>query len=175
MRINTPCGGIATILMVTLAINYLSIQINTMIKLSFTTFTLNDYHTDLQKIGSQSMQDYDDSFNMFIGTTNKQIDFLDNPYLQINVYGVDQNFKPKISEEVKLRKCEKEDLLKVVTETASGYYPNSMCFDDKSKIKLKQNWFFQEYENLYVSIDACNNSTYSGTCKDLGEIQKFLD
>ena len=38
------------------------------------------------------MGDYDDTFNIIIGSTNTQIDLFDNPYVAINAYEIDQNY-----------------------------------------------------------------------------------
>jgi len=35
------------------------------------------------------------------------------------------------------------------------YYPNSVCFDNKDELKLLSNWFEKEYQNFFISIDAC--------------------
>ena len=43
---------------------------------------------------------------MFLGTGNKLFNFFDNPYIEVNVYDLTEEFKPKISKDVKLRKCE---------------------------------------------------------------------
>ena len=34
------------------------------------------------------MSDYDDSFNMMVGTGNTEINWFDNPYIEANVYQV---------------------------------------------------------------------------------------
>ena len=36
-----------------------------------------------------SMGEFEDSFNMFVGSVNSSIDLLDNPYIEFNVYGLD--------------------------------------------------------------------------------------
>jgi len=40
-------------------------------------------------------------------------------------------------------------------ESATSFYPNSLCFEDVEKIKLKDNYFDSEFESFFVSIDAC--------------------
>ena len=59
---------------------------------------------------------FDDSFNMIVGTTNKDIDLFDNNYISINVYDLDHKWKPKISENVKLRLCTYEDKAKFISD-----------------------------------------------------------
>ena len=78
------------------------------------------------------MKEFDDSFNMIIGTTDESIDLLDNPYINIKVYEINQDFIPIPSETVKLKKCSKDDLRKFIKDRAISYYPNSLCFEDKS-------------------------------------------
>ena len=77
------------------------------------------------------MQDFEQSFQVFLGTTNKALDLLDNPYIEVNVYDIDQNFVPTISNDVKMRMCNKEkDFLKFMDPNVALYYPNALCFDD---------------------------------------------
>ena len=64
---------------------------------------------DLHK-GSVNMGDFPDSFNMIFGSTDLNINLLDNPYVEILVYELDEEYKPKPSETIKLSKCKKEDL-----------------------------------------------------------------
>lgn len=40
-------------------------------------------------IATYSMGEFEDSFNIFVGTANKSIDLLDNPYVEFNIYGID--------------------------------------------------------------------------------------
>ena len=96
---------------------------------------------------------------MFLGTSNAHLDWWDNPYIEVNIYDVDEEWVPKIAEGVKLRKCQKSDLTKFLSDTASNYYPNSLCFRDVSKVHLNRNWFGEKYNNLIISIDACRNTT----------------
>ena len=56
------------------------------------------------------------------------------------------------------------------------YYPNSICFEDKKQLELHGNWFDKEFNNFYISVEACSNSTYEGpgACKDNHEIYNFM-
>ena len=103
------------------------------------------------------MSAFADSFGLIIGTTNKTIDLFDNPYIQINVYDIDETWKPKISN-IKLHQCNSDEMKFIGAGVA--YYPNSLCFEDVNKIPLKGNWFNKEYKNIYLSIDACNQVKY---------------
>jgi hypothetical protein len=87
------------------------------------------------------LENVEDSFSMFLGCSNKTVNILDNPYFNLNVVEIDQNWSPKISETVKLRKCIKEKDYYFMSETAQGYYPNSACIDNKSQARLSGNWF----------------------------------
>ncbi len=42
-----------------------------------------------EKFKTKTMADFDDSFNMIVGTTNKDIDWSFNPYVSMNVYELD--------------------------------------------------------------------------------------
>ena len=68
-------------------------------------FSVSDYKVNMQKLSSQSMLDFDNSFNVYLGIDNN-IDWFDNPYILPNVYEITEKFKPQLSSTVKLRKCE---------------------------------------------------------------------
>ena len=53
--------------------------------------------------GTVSMKEFDDSFNVIIGSTDQTINLLDNPYINFRVYEINQEFLPKPSETVKLK------------------------------------------------------------------------
>ena len=55
-----------------------------------------------------TMSDFNDTFNMFVGIKNKEIDWFDNPYLEMNVYEVDENWAPYLSPRIKLMQCTRE-------------------------------------------------------------------
>ena len=65
-------------------------------------------------------------------------------------------------------------MAKISNDFLSFLYPNSICFNDKSKVKLTSSVFYNEFSNMYISIDHCNNKTYSGTCKPPEQIDEFL-
>ena len=130
--ITTSFGGLMTMLMVIVFINYSALNLNMMMKMNSTSYSVNDYQIDLKELDNVSMDNYRDSFNMFFGTTNEQLDWFDNPYVSMNVYDLSQNWNPQISQKIGLRKCLSEEMLKVVTESAQAYYPNSLCFEDKA-------------------------------------------
>ena len=54
------------------------------------------------------MQQFHDSFNMLVGTNNKELDWFDNPYVAINVYEMTEDWKPKLSPSVTMIKCKDE-------------------------------------------------------------------
>jgi len=47
-----------------------------------------------------------------------------------------------------------------MSEVSASYYPNALCFEDKSAIRLVNNWFDSTFKNLYIAIEACNDDTY---------------
>ena len=85
---------------------------------------------------NHTMGDFKDTFGMFVGTTNTDIDLWNNPYIHPNVYELDENWAPKVSEIVKLHKCTYDDISEFVTEFAVKYHQNAICFEDKSKLHL---------------------------------------
>ena len=131
---------------------------------------------DLKSFGKKSMFEFDNSFNMFVGTGDKNLDWFDNPYVEVNVYDLTQAYVPKLSENVTMRKCDKEkDIKKFVKDNVAEYWPNALCFDDKRKIKIFSNWFDDEYSNFYIAIDACKDRPgKSQPCKPLHEIKQFV-
>jgi len=46
-------------------------------------FTVSDYFSDEEDLNDIIMSDFEDSFNLMIGTTNKEIDWFDNPYMSV--------------------------------------------------------------------------------------------
>ena len=54
------------------------------------------------------------------------------------------------------------------------YYPNSLCFDDKSKVEMFSNTNYAEFKQIFFSIDACHPDLYDGTCKSDEEISEFV-
>jgi len=53
------------------------------------------------------MSKHDDSFNMIVGTSNKEIDLFDNPFMAINVYEMTEKWVPKLSA-IQLQICTKQ-------------------------------------------------------------------
>ena len=101
------------------------------------------------------MSEFDTSFNVVFGTSNKNIDWFDNPFVEPKVYMItESSYTPYISEDIKSRKCDtKEDLEKFMKPNVAAYYPNSLCFEDSSKIKLYSNWFDDKYESAMIILD----------------------
>jgi len=54
------------------------------------------------------------------------------------------------------------------------YYKNSLCFADKAKVTLYNDWFSNEFSNPYISLNLCNNSTYNDKCATEEKIDEFL-
>ena len=73
-----------------------------------------------------------------------------------------------------MRNCREEDV-KWLEESVRKYYPNSICFSAMDKISFSSNWFSAEFENLFVSLDACQNTDdLPDKCKPLPEIHQFI-
>ena len=68
-------------------------------------FTISDIKVNLEDYEGKSMADFDDTFNMFIGISDKEFDWFDNPYLQANVYHFDDGLRPKLARNITLEKC----------------------------------------------------------------------
>ena len=129
---------------------------------------------DINKISSMTFDQFDDSFNIALDIRNEDFDWFDNPYIFPNVYYLDQEWKPTLHPLVRMKRCDKQDLNKILPKYAFKLYPNALCFEDKSKIKMKNSWNEQNFENMYIAIDFCNPKTYHGVCKSHDEIKQFL-
>jgi hypothetical protein len=55
-------------------------------------------------MGNINLGDYDDSFNMIVGTTLKpdKFDFFDNEFISVNVYDLTHDWKPTLSKDIEL-------------------------------------------------------------------------
>lgn len=42
---------------------------------------------------------------------------------------------------------------------ANKYSNTALCFKDKMDLSLHNNWWDDEYDNFYISMDACRNTT----------------
>ena len=80
------------------------------------------------------MSDYTDSFNMIFGCSNTTIDLFDNPYVAVKVFNIDQSYAPTPAEDVKLKQCTYEDMIEFIAPNVTLFYPNSLCFEDRSKL-----------------------------------------
>ena len=78
------------------------------------------------------MAEFEDSFNMMIGSVDTEVDLLDNPYIVFRLQGLNENYKPyDLESNLKLRKCTDGDL-SFINEQARKFYPNSLCFEDRT-------------------------------------------
>lgn len=71
------------------------------------------------------MEELKDSGRLVIGTSNTSIDLFDNPYIRIAAYKLSQTYE--LNEELKLKKCTKEDISQMMSERLATFYPNSLC------------------------------------------------
>jgi hypothetical protein len=75
-----------------------------------------------------------------------------------------------------LKQCTKEDLDEFVPKKAQKFYPNALCFEDKSKIDLFSNWFADEYKSLMLVIEECQDAPGKNvTCASSEEITNFSE
>ena len=76
------------------------------------------------------LDQFSDSFNLILGSTDNDFDFFDNPYIEVNVYERTQ-LGNNLSL-IKLKKCSRQDLMKFMDEEIAKLYKNALCFDDLS-------------------------------------------
>ena len=53
----------------------------------------------------------------------------------------------------------------------SAYYKNAICIADKSALKLKADWFYDQNIIPFFNIEHCQGKS---TCKPLAEVKKFI-
>ena len=63
---------------------------------------------DLEEFYEKPMSNFKESFNFFVGTSNRDLNWFDNPYVEVNVYDIDENFIPTLSKDVRMRMCDIE-------------------------------------------------------------------
>ena len=88
---------------------------------------------------------------MVFGSSNSDIDLMDNPYFNVNVYKVGNTNERTISDSIKLQKCNKNDLKKFIEKEDLQFYENSICFADMSDFYLTKNTY--DTESLQISLD----------------------
>ena len=105
-----------TFLLYLTVISYSTIQLYSILNDDDTQFTSSSHINDLTDISQLTFDTFDDSFNLMLDIRNETFDWFDNPYISPNVYYLDQTWKPKLHETVRMKKCVKEELLKIVPE-----------------------------------------------------------
>ena len=76
---------------------------------------------------------------------------MDNPYIAVKAYLMSMDYK--FNKTVKLRKCSRPQLLRMMSPLVATYYPNSVCLDDEETVVLKNNWFNSEFLSLMVTVE----------------------
>jgi len=130
-KVNTAIGGFITILSSIAVIFFIIIQIMVMFNRTNNEFYVSDYIIDSESFRNKTMDEFDDTFNLFIGTTNKDLNWFHNPYIEVNVYEFDEKFEMKLSKDVKLKQCSEEDYLQFLNKAELHFYQNSLCMENK--------------------------------------------
>ena len=119
-------------------------------------YTVSDIIAYDQDITDVTMSDYKDSFfpfvNIIVGR-GKKFHWHHNPYIAANVYQTNHKVKGvQQAHNIKLSDCNREELVKLVNNTnlVDDLYLNSLCFDDKSKVKLSKDFRADTYENIII-------------------------
>lgn len=76
---------------------------------------------------------------------------MDNPYVTVKAYLMSMDYK--LEKTVKIKKCTKAQLLRMMSPLVATYYPNSVCLDEEETVVLKNNWFNSEFLSLMVTIE----------------------
>ena len=88
--VTTSFGGFMTVTFYVLLAVFVYQSITNIYVYGKTKFTSSDYTVDVKELGKRSMEEFDDSFNIFIGTSASVDDFdwFDNEYVTPNVYEI---------------------------------------------------------------------------------------
>ena len=108
--------------------------------------------------------DYSETFNIYVGGTDKSLNWFNNPYISLNVYRYENFGKHKTyyDKDYQLKLCSREQLLRMVDESQLHFYPNTLCFANEDKVKITGNWLEPDHSIPVITFDYCNNSTYNG-------------
>lgn len=175
----TVSGGICTLFFVMILAVVTVINMKDMLNESSYESINGSLQRTEQKVNTESIElgKENSSVNFAVGIANKSFDFFDNDYIEPIAY----KFTPpgdtlSISEDYELRRCSEEEILKIVyKEAAVPWYPNSLCFKDRSKVGIRGNWYSKEASYPIFSMAECNNATRNGRCKSPDEIRDFLE
>ena len=121
-----------------------------------TRFITSDQYVDQMQF---EMKEFTDSFNFMVGSSDRDVDLLNNKYINLKLYGLNQTYKPFPLEGLSLTRCKVSNILQFMSEESIKYYPNSVCIDDYSKFNLDGNWNLNSYHNIIISAEYCVNST----------------
>lgn len=141
-----------------------------MFALGNTTFIAYDFNQDAKAANSFNLAQFNSSANFIFGIVDNSIDLFNNPYIRVNAYRMSEDFKLKESEKMQLRKCKLEDLTAFMSEQTAKYYPNSLCFADRSKVEIEGNWFSKNFKTIHLTVEECIGSG----CKTRDEIASFM-
>ena len=125
-------------------------------------------------VGQQS-----NSLNFAFGMFSKKdesFDILNNQYIEPVVYQMSKpgNLMKQLPKSL-VRRCTKEEMLKIVKEDVLHWYPDALCIDDKSELIL-QGALYTKTANLpLISIVECKNYTASDRCKPSDKIAEFVN
>ena len=79
--ITTSFGGFITLSFYIMFIIHILVNSFAVLNLTNLTFVSYDVITNHETFVDHTMQDFKDTFSMFVGTTNTDIDLWDNPYI----------------------------------------------------------------------------------------------
>ena len=155
---------------------FLLYQFIAVIERSETEFMSAKYVVNSTEMIDRTMQDFDDSFNMLLNIRLEleEFDWFNNPYISPNIYDLNGDWHPKLSNNITLRLCKREDLIKFMPAASVIWHENALCFNDKKLIQMYGDWYDEKFQSIFISIDYCNQKFYNGTCKSKPEIDDFL-
>ncbi len=70
-------------------------QVHVLFDMSLTKFYVSDYSIkNVKEFAEKGLKVYDDSFNLFMGTSNRDLNWFDNPYVEMKVYDITNEWEP---------------------------------------------------------------------------------
>ena len=155
-KMPTCIGSVISLALIILLVSYSIQEFAIMFALANTEFTTYDFNQDQSLQGTVSFGKFNDSANFIFGIVDETFNLLDNPYIQVHAYLMQEDLKLRRNSPVGLRKCTIEDLTAFMPKETTAYYPNSLCFQDRDKVQLRGNWFDKKYQVVHLAVEECN-------------------
>ena len=114
------------------------------------------YAYDLGDIEELNMQDFNQTFIFVVNMRRDDYKLIDNPYVEVHANKAKSGWVVSLNEEIGIRECRQNELENIVSELNEySYVTNAVCIDDYSQLKLKSNFYENEYNVPFFLISEC--------------------